>query len=220
MRKYAYLAAVAGGALIATLASSAAFADNNVLTAGSTAGTAVAVGDALTASLASGTSATFYSSSTGTSGVSCTTSTFSATATGNPAAPGVASETLDGQTFDGCTTNVFGTTGVQSVTLDNLPYTVSVDDSTNSVTVGAGSTGAVQSTVVLNTFLGTITCVYQPTSGTIAGTADNTTNAIVFSNQQFTKISGSGLCFSTAYFTATYSPVQDTTQGGASVYVN
>ena len=36
-------------------------------------------------------------------------------------------------------------------------------------------------------------------------------------NQQFTKISGSSLCFSTAYFSAKYAPVTD---GGASVYVN
>lgn len=222
MRRYLYLAAVAGAAAVATLAPSGAFAATGgpVLTTGSAAGTAVAVGDSLSASLATGTAATFYSSTTGTSGVSCSSSTFSATATANPTAPGVATETLDGQTFGGCTTNVFGTTGVRSVTLNNLPYSVSVDDSTNAVTVSAGSTGAIQSTVVINTLFGTINCVYQPASGVISGVADNATNAIVFTNQQFNLTSGSGLCLSSAYFTATYSPVQDTTQGGASVFVN
>ncbi len=177
MRRYVYLTAVAGAVALGTLAPSGAFAaGGSVMTTGSAAGTAVAVGDKLSASLATGTSATFYSSTSGTSGVSCSSSSFSATATANPAAPGVATESLTAQTFTGCSTNVFGTTGVQSVSLDNLPYTVSVDDSTNAVTVGAGSAGPIQSTVVINTLFGAITCVYQPVSGSIAGTANNASN--------------------------------------------
>ncbi|HKS97892.1 MAG TPA: Tat pathway signal sequence domain protein [Rugosimonospora sp.] len=218
MRRYLYMAAVAGAAALATMLPGAAFADTGaVLTYGSAGGTSVPVGDVVTASLASGTTATFYSSSTGTSGVSCTTSAFTATVTDNPAAAGVATESLTAQTFSGCTSNVFGTTSVQSVTLNNLPYTVTVDDSTNAVTV---SGSPIQTTVVLGTILGTITCVYQSTNSTIAGTADNTTNSITFTNQSFTKTSGSALCFSSAFFTATYSPVADTTQGGSAVYVN
>jgi len=221
MRRYLYLAAVVGSTLCATLvASTAAYADTGaVLTAGAVGGQNAAVGDAVVASLAAGRSATFYSTATGTTGVSCSSSTFSTTVTGNPSTPGIATETLDNQTFTGCTTNVFGSTGVRSVALNNLPYTVSVDGSTNAVTVGAGSAGVIQSTVVVSTILGTVTCVYRPATGTISGVADNATIAIAFTNQQFTKVSGSVLCLSTAYFSATYSPVTDTTQGAA-VYVN
>jgi len=221
MRRYLYLAAVVGSTLCATLvASTAAYADAGaVLTVGAVGGPNAAVGDAVVASLASGTSATFYSTTTGSTGVSCASSTFSTTVTVNPSAPGLATETLDDQTFATCTTNVFGTTGVRSVVLNNLAYTVSVDGNTKAVTVSPGSAGAIQSTVVVTTILGVITCVYRPVAGTINGVADNATNAITFTNQQFNKVSGSFLCLSTAYFSATYSPVTDTTQGAA-VYVN
>jgi len=217
MRRYLYLAAVAGSTLCATLvASGAAYADSGaVLTVGAAGGSNAAVGDTVAAALAGGTSATFYSTATSTTGVKCSASTFSATVTDNPPAGGVATETLDSQTFTGCTTNVFGTTGVRSVTLNNLPYTVSEDSATNAVTIS----GSIQSTVVINTILGTITCVYHPVSGSISGTADNATNSISFSNQQFTKVSGSVLCLSSAYFTAKYSPVTDTNQSAA-VFVN
>ena len=221
MRRYLYVAAVAASTLCATLlASTAAYADTGaVLTVGAVGGQNAAVGDAVVASLAGGTSATFYSTATGTTGVSCASSTFSTTVADNPSTPGVATESLDGQTFASCTTNVFGSTGVRSVVLNNLPYTVSVDGGTNAVTVGAGSAGVIQSTVVVSTILGTVTCVYRPAAGTINGVADNANNAIVFTNQQFTKVSGSVLCLSSAYFSATYAPVTDTTQSAA-VYVN
>ncbi len=175
------------------LAAPASAADTPVLT--TTDGAAVAVGDVLDASLASGTAATFYSSATGTSGISCTSSAFSAKVTDNPAAPGTATESLASHTFDtsGCTANVTGVLGVSGITVDNLPYTTSVSsDGTVSVTPGASS--AIQSTVKLRTLLGTITCVYQTPS--LSGTASNADNSIAFANQQFTKASGSSLCFS------------------------
>ncbi|ALV32691.1 hypothetical protein [Streptomyces sp. CdTB01] len=194
----------------------ASAADTAVLTTGSAGGAAVAVGDTLTAPLAAGTHATLYSSATGTSGVSCASSTFSATVTDNPAAPGTATESVSGQTFDSssCTSNVLGVTGVSSITVDNLPYTTTVaSDGTLTVTPASGST--IQTTVKLKTLLGSITCVYQAPS--LSGTADNADNSINFTNQQFTKVSGSSLCFSSGYFTAKYAPVTD---NGATVYVN
>ena len=220
MRKYRYLASIAGGAVCATLVATAAFADTGaVLTVGAAGGSNAAVGDSVVAALATGTAATFYSTTTGTTGISCAASTFTSTVATNPAAPGVATETLTGQTFGTCTSNIFGTTGVKSVALNNLTYTVSVDGSTNAVTVSPGGTGAIQSTVVISTILGTITCVYQPAAGVLSGVADNATNAITFTKQQFNKVTGSALCLSTAYFTATYAPVTDVTQGSA-VFVN
>ncbi|MFJ9114172.1 Tat pathway signal sequence domain protein [Streptomyces sp. NPDC102394] len=194
----------------------ASAADTAVLTTGSAGGAAVAVGDTLTAPLAGGTHATLYSSATGTSGVSCASSTFNATVTDNPAAPGTATESVSGQTFDSssCTSNVLGVTGVSSITVDNLPYTTTVaSDGTLTVTPASGST--IQTTVKLKTLLGSITCVYQAPS--LSGTADNADNSINFTNQQFTKVSGSSLCFSSGYFTAKYAPVTD---NGATVYVN
>jgi hypothetical protein len=194
----------------------ASAADTPVLTTGSTGGTAVAVGDVLSAPLASGTAATLYSSATGTSGVSCTSSTFTATVTDNPSAPGTATESVGAQTFDSssCTSNVLGVTGVTSITVDNLPYTTTVaSDGTLTVSPASGST--IQTTVKLKTLLGSISCVYQAPS--LSGTTSNTDASINFTNQQFTKVSGSSLCFSSGYFTAKYAPVTD---NGATVYVN
>jgi hypothetical protein len=221
MRTTRSLLALAGAATaLALAAASPAAADGAVLTTGGAGGTAVAVGDVLNASLATGTAATLYSSSTGTSGISCTSSTFTAKVTDNPAAPGTATESLTGHTFDAssCTSNVTGVLGVTSIIVDNLPYTTTVaSDGTVTVTPPAGST--IQTTVKLRTLLGTITCVYQAPS--LTGTADNAGNSIAFTSQQFTKSSGSSLCFSNGYFTAKYAPVTDTSQAGSPVvYVN
>ncbi|MFC3574667.1 Tat pathway signal sequence domain protein [Streptomyces yaanensis] len=205
-----FLAAAGAAAALALVAASPASADGAVLTAN---GDAVAVGDVLNASLASGTAATLYSSSTGTSGISCTSSTFTATVTDNPAAPGTATESLTGHTFNSssCTSNVVGVLGVTSIVVDNLPYTTTVtSDGTVTVTPAAGST--IQTTVKLRTLLGTLTCVYRAAS--LSGTASNTDNSIAFTNQQFTKYSGSSLCFSNGYFTAKYAPVTDTSKDG------
>ncbi|MEH0550549.1 Tat pathway signal sequence domain protein [Streptomyces sp. B21-101] len=174
----------------------------------------VAVGDVLNASLASGTAATLYSSATGTSGLSCAASGFTATVTDNPTAPGTATEALSAHTFGSCTTNVFGVLGVTSITVNALPYTSSVS-SDGTVTVTPTSGSVIQTTVVLRTLLGSINCVYQAPS--LSGTASNTDNSISFVNQQFTKSSGSSLCFANGFFTAKYAPVTD---GGQAVNVN
>ncbi|WP_225095611.1 Tat pathway signal sequence domain protein [Streptomyces sp. CoH27] len=211
--------ALAGTATAFTLAlavATPASADSVVLTTGGAGGTAVAVGDTLIAPLASGTSATLYSSATGTSGVSCTSSQFTANVTANPSAPGTATESVTGHTFDAssCTSNVLGVTGVSSITVDNLPYTASVG-SDGTLTVAPASGSVIQTTVKLKTLLGSITCVYQAAG--LTGKTDNADSSISFTNQQFTKSSGSSLCFANGYFTAKYAPVTD---GGAPVYVN
>lgn len=209
--------AVPGSAAPSTPAPSLATA---VLTYPTVGGTPVPVGDVIKASLKSGTSATFYSSTTGTTGVKCAASSFSATVLTNPGASGTATESLTAQSFGSCTTNVVGTTGVNSVTVNNLPYATAVT-SGGTVTISGTATAPIQSTVVLNTLLGPITCVYRTSSNTLTGTAVNGTNSIIFTNQVLTKTSGPSTCFTTAYFSATYSPVQDTSQAGnPGVYVN
>ncbi|QFR01028.1 Tat pathway signal sequence domain protein [Streptomyces phaeolivaceus] len=217
MRTRSLLALAAGTAALMVSAISPASAADTVLTTGGLAGDAVAVGDVLSASLASGTAGTFRSSATGTSGISCAASTFTATVTDNPAAPGTATESVDAHTFGSCTSNVLGVLGVNSITVNNLPYTTAVT-SGGALTVTPAADSVIQTTVVLRTLLGTINCVYQAPS--ITGTSDNTDNSINFTAQPFTRTSGSSLCFATGYFTAKYAPVLDTAQGGATVYTN
>ncbi|MFJ8830684.1 Tat pathway signal sequence domain protein [Micromonospora aurantiaca] len=207
------------GAAPATAAPTTSLA-SAVLTYPTVAGTAVSVGDVIQASLRSGTNATFYSSTSGSTGVKCAASSFSAKVLTNPTAPGTATESLTAQSFSSCTTNVFGTTGVQSVTVNNLPYTTSVT-SAGVVKISGTTAAPIQSTVVLNSLLGAITCVYRTSTNTLTGTASNGTNSISFTNQVLTKFSGPSLCFGTAYFTASYSPVKDTSKTGSpAVYVN
>ncbi|MFD9035285.1 Tat pathway signal sequence domain protein [Streptomyces sp. NPDC059567] len=217
MNKRALLA-TAGAAVAAVLAAtSAATAAGSVLTTGSAGGPAVAVGDVVAASLSSGTTAKIATTSGGSTGITCNASGFSATVTSNPAAPGTATETLNSHTLSSCTTNIFGATGVQSITVNNLPYTTSVT-SGGSLTVSAGSTGPIQTTLKINTVLGVTTCVYRATG--LTASPSNTDNSLTFTNQLFTKASGPGTCPANGYFSAKYGPIQDTTQGGAPVFVN
>ncbi|RGD57941.1 Tat pathway signal sequence domain protein [Kitasatospora xanthocidica] len=192
-----------------------------VLTTGSPTGPAVAVGDVLTANLVSGTTANFNNSATGSTGVKCAASSFSATVTANPAAPGSAVERLDTQTFGSCTSNVIGVTGVKSVTVTSLPFTNTVSDAPgNPVKLTPGAAGVMGTTVVLNTILGSISCNYQNSTG-INGTTSNTGNTIGFAGQPFALVSGPSLCFSTGYFSATYGPVLDSSVAGSpALFVN
>ncbi|MER7957207.1 Tat pathway signal sequence domain protein [Streptomyces sp. NPDC096030] len=217
MNKRALLAS-AGAALAAVLAvTQPAGAAGAVLTTGSASGPSVAVGDVLAASLTSGTTAKIATTSGGSTGITCNASAFSATVTSNPAAPGTATETLTSHTLSTCTTNILGATGVQSITVNNLPYTTAVT-SGGTLTVTAGSTGPIQTTLKINTILGVTTCVYRATS--LTATPSNTDNSLSFSNQQFTKATGPGTCPANGYFSAKYGPVQDSTQAGAPVFVN
>lgn len=221
MRKQLYFAVVAAGAMLSALAAlpaSAATAD--VLTYGSLAGTNVAVGDVITSSLASGTTANFYSSSTGTSGVTCSTSSFTGTVLTNPAASGTATESVTDQEFSDCSSNVLGVLGVTSVTVENLPFSAAVDDTADTITITGTDAAPIETTVVLSTLLGSATCVYEADGDTVTGAVSNTDNSITFTNQQFDLESGSSLCFANGFFTATYAPVEDSTAGGAAVYVN
>ncbi|MFJ1648066.1 Tat pathway signal sequence domain protein [Streptomyces sp. NPDC088258] len=212
------LTAVAALLASGTAAAHDSAAAGNVLTYGSAAGSAVAVGDVLTSALSSGTTVAIRTTAGGSTGITCTASQFTATVTGNPTAPGTATESVTAHTFGSCTSNILGTTGVQGITVDQLPYVASAT-SAGALTVAAGSTGSVQTTVRLNTILGLTTCVYTSTG--LNGTTSNTGNSITFANQLFTKSSGPATCPASSYFSATYAPVKDTSQSGSpSVFVN
>ncbi|MFH9725613.1 Tat pathway signal sequence domain protein [Streptomyces sp. NPDC017254] len=221
MRKRALLVslglAVSAG-LAATAQAGATAAAGNVLTTGGPAGTAVAVGDVLTATLPAGTQARIATTSGGSTGITCNTSAFTATVTGNPTAPGTATESATAHTLSSCTTNIIGATGVQSITVNNLPFATAVV-SGGSLTVTAGAAGPIQTTLKINTILGLTTCVYRATS--LTATPSNTDNSLTFTNQLFTKTSGPGTCPANGYFSAKYGPVQDTSQAGSpAVFVN
>ncbi|MEU6232225.1 Tat pathway signal sequence domain protein [Kitasatospora sp. NPDC047058] len=217
----AVAATLAVGAAPAPAPAGSAAADTPVLTTGGAGGTPVAVGDVLVAPLAAGTRATFYSTAAGSTGVTCAVSQFTARVLGNPAAPGTATESLTGHTFGSCTSNVTGVTSVRSLTVGNLPYTVSVGDSAGyPVAIAAGAAGPFQATAVLNSWFGTLTCSYQ-LSGTFTGNADNTAHSLAFRNEHFVKSGGSSLCPGDGYFSATYGPLTDSSQaGGPVVHVN
>ena len=211
------LIALAAGVLVANPAHAAGPA---VLATGSVGGANVAVGDVVTSGLKSGTQARFVTSVGGSTGVFCNVSAFTGTVLTNPDAGGVATESLTAQTFSSCTSNIFGVTAVQSVTVNNLPYGTTVDSATGTVTV-TGGTAPIQTTLAMGTLLGSITCVFQATNGSISGVASNTDNSITFTDQPFTKTSGSSLCPTSGFFTAKYAPVQDTSVAGSpSVFTN
>jgi hypothetical protein len=215
MRTSRYLTIVAVAAtMLATPAMAAADPATtavDVLTYGGVGGTNVGVGDALNAPLKSSTVATFTSQADNTTGITCTASSFGGSVTSNPAAPGTAGGSLTSQSFTGCTENIFGVSSVQSITVNNLPYGISVDSASSAVTVS----GSIRTTVILNTILGRITCVYTATS--VTGTASNADNSITFTDQRFGKTSGPGTCFANAFWTATYAPVSGP---GGPVFVN
>ncbi len=214
MRTISRILVAAAVAASVALWAAPAHAANNVLTYGSLGGNAVAVGHQLSASLAAGTNATFYSSATGTTGLRCAASSFSATVQTNPAAGGVATQSLTAQSFSSCTANVIGVIAVRSVTVNSLPYTVSVNGATKAATITGNP---LRSTVVLGTLLGNITCVYTAVGNQLSGTANNADNSLNFTSQTLTKTSGPGLCFSTAYFSAKYAPVRDVSVAGSPV---
>lgn len=222
MRKHALLAAV-GLAVSATLAATTqagavGTAAGNVLTTGSATGPAVAIGDVLSASLPIGTKARIATTQGGSTGITCNTSAFTATVKGNPAAPGTATETATAHTLSSCTTNIIGATGVQSITVNNLPYGTAVV-SGGALTVTAGAAGPIQTTLKINSILGLMTCVYR--AGSLTATPSNTDNSLTFTDQLFTKASGPGTCPANGYFSAKYGPVLDTSQAGSpAVFVN
>jgi len=217
MRKRTYLGAAAALSLLTAVAvAGPASADTGgVLTVGSAGGTNASVGDTLSAGLATGTAATFHDANG--KGVSCTSATFTASVADNPAAPGVASETISALAFSGCTSNISGVSGVKSITVDNLPYSATVDDSTGIISI----TGPVHATIVLNLVIGSATCKYSGPSGGVNGIVSNTDNSLNFAGQAFAKDTGSWAgCPTPENFTADFAPVVDTTAGGGAVFVN
>lgn len=209
MRKHLFVASAAVAAALFA-ASPALAAGGPVLTSGSVGGTGLANGATVSASLASGSKAFIATTSGGSTGITCTQANLAATVTANPDSSGNADESLTSLTTTSCTANILGVSKVNSVALNNLPYSASVTPA-GVLTV----TGSIQSTVSLQTILGAVTCVYTATS--LTGATHNTGNTIALTNQQFNLKTGPGVCPKNGFLSATVGPV---TSGGANVFVN
>ncbi|MEV4560333.1 Tat pathway signal sequence domain protein [Kitasatospora sp. NPDC049285] len=216
MRKPLYLGAALAAAAFVALPAVPASAATPVLTTSSS--TAVAVGDSLAANLVSGTQATMYNPGT-TTGVKCAASSISGTVTSNPTAPGTASGSVSSLTFGSCTANVIGVISVKSLTMNNLPYTLSISDAAGlPVTLSPTAAGPIKATAVLNTLAGTATCTFQAAAN-LNGNASNTAQNITLTNQTLTKVAGPSICFASVNFSAAYGPVADTSQAGSPAVV-
>lgn len=213
MRRYGIAVVAVVAALLTVLMGGPASAATAVLTYGSQGGSAVAVGDVLSAS---GT-LILRSSPGGTIVIKCPVG-ISPTVTTNPPAPATATATLTSATVtnSGCTVNMPGVSGIRSITFDHLPYNISFNSS-GTVTIGGGTSGPFQLTFVLSTALGPVTCAYQPSAGALTGTLSNTDNTIRIVDAPMTKNAGPSICPTTLYLTLTLGPV---TGLGGTVYLN
>jgi hypothetical protein len=236
-RRLALLGTAAAAAVAVVLSTSPAFATSgDVLSYGAVnpGGTNVATTDALTGSLAAGTTNTFQFTSNGTSvTITCTNATLSAKATSNPAAPGTAAVSISALTFnDGATqctqTGLSGVTVVSAVLKAGTTATASVTDGTTK----HFTITSLNEAVTLHTGVGNIICDYG-TNGTVTSIPGTVTNpnaagtggTIAFVNDPVALITGSSFCGatgSTGTFNATFGGITDTNGTGSnvSVYVN
>lgn len=203
----AAVAALAGSASVWGLPGTATAApalDSTVLTYGSVGGSAVGVGDQLSAS-----GSLALTSSVG--NVNCPVSTFSATVATNPGAPGAAAEN---------NVNV-GTEASSCSVVDMIPvYAVnSIEVATTQATVGSDGTvtvGPITAVANLQSLYGEFGCEYGADS--ITGTANNSDNSITFTKQRLTQTDGDIICPPAVRLGATYKPA--TGDSGRLVFVN
>jgi hypothetical protein len=193
---------ISGAALASTLvlalagASFAAAGTVDVLTYTTQGGPNVSVGDVLSESLLSGTDATFYTSTGGTTGGTCDTGTYAATVDSNPAAGGTADLTTTKQSFSDCTDNV--SFDISTITI-KTPYAATIS-------LGGLDVGTMKATLVGTDSSGNgVTCRF---------TASNVVTNSIFTNQGINLTSGSSECPSTLYFSAHYGPLLDSSVNG------
>lgn len=206
MRGLRYVTAAVAASLLAALSVAPAYAATDVLTVGSVGGPNVAVGDSLSASGPSS-----LKSADGSLSIQCSSSTTAVTVDSNPPAPGTAQGSVDSIFLSGCVAT--GGT-LQSVSLDHLPYVVSLT-SAGAVTVSPGSSGLIQVTIRIAVFGVTATCIFRPHGGSISGAFSNADSTVTF-NQQFDRVTGPPACPASLLWSATLR----VTDGGQPVFVN
>jgi hypothetical protein len=145
--------------------------------------------------------------------VTCSASDIAAAVQTNPAAPGTATLSVTGFSFSGCSTTIAGTTGVDRVAFDHLPYAMSISDATSppTATLRPGGDGPVQLALRLDTPSGPIHCIYKPrdSSSMSAGlTADGARFDVTLDPDLSTGISTEP-CLHSLHFTGSYGPFLD-----------
>ena len=191
-------------------------------------GPAATPGDLLTSSLTPGTTLSLTTASSGGVGLFCQQSVWTGQLLGNPALPGPAVIRLGNPvtnplTVAACTDNSPTVTGVTGVSVSGLPQTLQVTGTGTFPLQLLPSGGPLQFTVNLTTSAApSVVCVFQSTGPLLGNTALGSA-PWRFVNQPFKLVSGPlPACGTTptGYLTAAYSPVIDTTAGGANVFVN
>jgi len=146
-----------------------ASASNAVLTLGAPDGPRVAVGTLL---IAESTGQVAFTD--GGTGVTCSASSVAADVVANPGAPGRAILSIGSLSFGGCTSNIPGTTGVESVSFENLPYTMSIGDVPSlTADIDPGGGGPIEVTLKLRTSSKPIPCGYGPPSSSMNPAVSN-----------------------------------------------
>jgi hypothetical protein len=160
VRRHLYIAVTAVVAAMLAATPVGAFASGAVLTSGAVGSNGSDVDPGVQLVAQSMGDATFASSDVS-GAVTCSASSIAATVRTNPAAPGTATLSVTSFSFSGCTSSLAGTTGVDSVSFDNLPYRMSINDtaSPTRVTVGPGDGGPIQLTILLRTAAKPVPCV-------------------------------------------------------------
>ncbi|QMU70704.1 Tat pathway signal sequence domain protein [Streptacidiphilus sp. P02-A3a] len=195
-----------------------------VLSLSALGGPAANPGDLLTSSLTPGTTLSLTSTPSGGQGLFCQQSVWGGQLLANPPLPGPAViRLLNPLTISACTDNSPTVTAVTGVAVSGLPQTLQVTG------VGAfplqllPTSGPLQITVTLATTAApSVVCTYQA-PGPLTGNTALGSSPWRFVNQQFNLVSGPlPACGTTpnGFLTAAYSPVIDTTAGGANVFVN
>lgn len=206
MKRYLITSAITVTACLAMVAAAGAYASAStadVLTYGSVGGTNVAVNSVLTSTLRSGTSGTFFTTTNGTTGGSCSSGSLSAKVTSNPVAGGTADVSVTSQTFTNCRNNM--SFSISSITV-TTPYTATINQSGVRIANVSATIDGMHGLVATR-------CNYTGTS--LSGTS-------VFTNQHFVaQPLSSSFCPSNMYYSATFNSFVDTSvTGNPTVYVN
>lgn len=220
MRIYLRLAAAATSALVIALPMTAEAATAHVLTINKKGGPAVKPGAILKAGLLTGTKAVF-SLGSGTGKLTCSSGKLVTKVATNPVRPGKATGSVTAQSFSSCVLSG-APAGVtfKSLKSANMPFHFTVSDATGDpvAITGQSSTKPVNFTSTVSFNGGDIACTFK--SAKVAGHA-TAGNTVTFTKQKFTFASGSIFCPATAFFTATFGPVKDTSvTGSPRVFVN
>jgi len=181
-------------------------------------------GDLLTSSLTPGTTLSLTTTPSGGIGLFCQQSVWGGQLLSNPALPGPAViRLLNPFTISSCTDNAPTVTSVTGVSVSGLPQNLQVTGTGTFPLQIVPLSTPLQLTVTLTTTTSpSVVCTYQ-SPGPLNGNTALGSQPWRFVNQPFQLTSGPlPVCGTspTSFLTAAYSPVIDTTAGGANVFVN